>query len=102
MDVSNNCLTYNFSWFDFILPSKEIFQKVCISYDKTYLFLTTIVRFALFLTLAFTFKKYYVINGLNNKNIETHIFYILLIYSLTNIIFIIIILNKEQQIKIEN
>lgn len=99
MDISG-CISYNFNWADFVLPSREIFQKVCISYDKTYLFLTTIVRMILFMIIAFTFKKYFVINGLNNKNIETHIFYVLLLYALTNIVFIIIILNKEQAKKL--
>ena len=95
MDISG-CISYNFNWTDFILPSREIFQKVCIGYDKTYLFITTSIRMILFMIIAFAFKNYFVINGLNNKNIETHIFYVLLLYSLTNIVFLIIILNKEQ------
>lgn len=52
------CHNYDISIFDYIIPQFNIINKICISYDKTKLFLVAAIRLALFVLAYFAFNKY--------------------------------------------
>lgn len=52
-----NCTTYNASYFDFIIPSWTIGDKLCSSHDKTKLFLSSIGRIVFWWIVAFYVYK---------------------------------------------
>lgn len=52
------CSTYNPTFIDYILPSLDIFNKMCNSYDKTRLFLTTFTRILIYISIMIVLNIY--------------------------------------------
>ena len=92
-----SCYTYNFNMIHLILPPIDTFRKLCISYDKTYLFITTFFRITIFLVIS---KIYYDLLELNkdeNWNDYKVGFLSFFIYACINILLMFIILFKTQR-----
>lgn len=85
------CTTYTPSLLDFLIPPKEIFDRLCISYDKTYLFLISIVRCLIYMLLT---SLYYDVADIEN-DFAYVIFVVLVIWCIMNIVFILIIIFKQ-------
>ena len=50
-DIIEKCYNYTYSFKDFIFPPIETFKFMCISYDKTYLFIISFIRCIFYLLL---------------------------------------------------
>ncbi len=83
----NKCTTFSSNIKSYFIPPLEIFSTLCISYDKTALFITSIIRLIFYVGLMNVFMSYYP----NNYN---YIYYILLGIVLINIIYIAFLLMK--------
>lgn len=66
----NNCVNYDISIFDYIFPQMSIFWKLCISYDKTKLFLATTIRLLVYIGILLLLN-YYLFDSTKNKNLTT-------------------------------
>jgi hypothetical protein len=94
----DKCNNYKMKLIHLLLPPSDTFSKVCISYDKTYLFIITFSRIILFLILT---KLYYDILGLKDETkwMTYQIgFWFLFVYMCINILFLIIVITKKQRI----
>lgn len=89
-----DCTIYRYNMLDFILPSKEIFMDLCQSYDRTYLFLTTIIRFIITYYILINYKKYVVDKLPPNDKIRL-VEIVLMILCYVNLILLFIILFKK-------
>lgn len=56
----SDCISYNPSMIELFIPSPTIFYTLCVSTDKTSLFLTSLIRLIIFILL------YYTINDMIN------------------------------------
>uniref|UniRef100_A0A6C0EAN9 Uncharacterized protein n=1 Tax=viral metagenome TaxID=1070528 RepID=A0A6C0EAN9_9ZZZZ len=61
-----DCRNYQYSFFEFILPSTDLFRKLCLSYDKTRLFIMSFMRFAIYLYILNYVYAFY-----NDKKTDT-------------------------------
>lgn len=89
MNDNNNCISYESHFFEFFLPSPIIFSKLCISYDKTELFIISLTRIFIYIII------YYLLDesiSLDNYRI---IKYILLVIIFANIIYIGAVISKK-------
>lgn len=79
---SNDCISYRNELYEFIFPSKLILKKLCMSYDKTELFITSLIRLIIYVILLKITEKY--------DNIQIILYLIILI----NVVYLIIIIYK--------
>ena len=90
---NDDCTGYNYSKKDFFFPPNEIFKTVCMSTDKTMLFLVSFVR-CIIIGL--------IINVLYENNIHKYINYALifmLTYGAINIFILVGVMLKQQKYK---
>jgi phosphate starvation-inducible membrane PsiE len=76
------CISYRNKLYEFILPSPIILKTFCMSYDKTEIFITSLIRLVIYIILLKSTKKY------NSIQI------ILYIFILLNLIYMIVIILK--------
>jgi len=88
------CSTYNPSLVDYILPSLDLFYKLCNSYDKTELFLATFIRTFIYIAIFYLLMKY-------TKQEKYIIITKIIIFGiiLFNIIYLLLILFKKPKYK---
>ena len=97
---NNKCNLYKFTIWQLLLPSSNIYNTLCISYDKTYLFIVSFIRICILLIIS---KYYYNYFNLNNNNWNKDILFIFIsFYTLINIILLFIIMLKTQKYPKEN
>lgn len=85
--MSISCQPYEQSIYELFLPSHIIFLKVCMSIDKTNLFIVSFIR------LLFYIIIYYAINDVVKTNKYVNIFFMSMI--IINIIYIGIVVAKD-------
>jgi hypothetical protein len=83
-----DCLEYKIKYYDFIYPSIDTFDIVCQSYDKTNLFIVSLVRTIFYFLTMYNFCS---------KNINKNIKYFLVGWVIINIIILVYILSKNQK-----
>ena len=91
-DRFNDCVTYTYknNVMDLFIPQKEIFQPLCVSYDKTYLFIMSVLRCAVYLMVtglyydADLYVPFYV-----------PIFILLVIVTIINLILLLVVMLKR-------
>ena len=95
MDVisDKNCTLYVYKYEDLLIPPIDIFDYLCTSHDKTYIFIISLIRV---LIIAVIITIYYNVTGLKGIWIIGYIF--LIIYIFINIIILFLILLKQQKI----
>jgi hypothetical protein len=86
---TSNCISYEPSSFDLFLPSPIIFSKLCMSTDRTTLFIVSLTRM-LFYTIL-----YYVLNDLIDFEEYSVVKYLVLTIIIINIIYIGIVVSKS-------
>jgi hypothetical protein len=88
------CVSYVPKLLDFLIPQIEILDKLCISYDKTYLFLVCFMRCLIYMLLT---KLYYDTFGIEN-DLSYLTFLVLVIWCILNIVFMIIVMFKQTKL----
>lgn len=97
MDIYD-CINYNPSFWDFLFPNKELLYKLCLSFDKTKLFLVSLVRITMYFILFIYLQSYSYIELDLNQTGKTMCYALLLAYIIMNILFLIIVLFKKPAI----
>lgn len=91
---NKNCISYNPSWIDLIIPSYKILFKFCTIRDKTNMFITSIVRLFIICVLFYYLLYAQIIEWNMNNPIKTTFFCLILAYIFVNILYIIVLLFK--------
>jgi hypothetical protein len=86
----DSCSSYQFSWYELILPSKYTFLKLCRSYDKTELFIVSCMRLLIYIMLISL-----MINWEKGTALSI-IFYVLIIWAIINFFVLFGTINKTQ------
>lgn len=92
----SDCYTYNFKLWHLLFPQVDVFDKLCTSNDKTYLFILSFVR-CLLISLVLKYYNQY----LHGYSINDYVNGILIGYLIINIAITIMIIFKVQKIKKE-
>ena len=85
------CDNYRYNIIDFLIPPITTFTKLCKSTDKTYLFMISFARLALFIIITKLYYDLYV----ENNNFDL-IFEVLSFYSIINAIILMYVISKNQ------
>lgn len=83
-----NCIGYQNKLYEFLLPSTIILKKFCMSYDKTELFIVSLIRLLIYIILLNSLQKY------------DYIQKILYVIILLNLIYLVIIVIKTPVLSI--
>ena len=94
LDNIEKCVSYNPNYYNLLIPNIEILQKLCISYDKTYLFLISFMRCMIYMLIT---SLYYDTFGINN-DLSYLIFLALVIWCIINIVFMLIVMFKKTKL----
>jgi hypothetical protein len=96
------CSNYGIKWWYFLIPPKEEFKKLCVSYDKSYMFLVVLSR-TIFYWMIFNYLYnkeivgYTYNNGVLEYDIKLYGLLILLLILLGNIILLISTIVRDQK-----
>ena len=96
--MNNNekqCYNYKLNIKDLFFIPFQTFKNLCKSYDKTYLFIITFVRFLIVAIIFYIFYKNKWANFDKNKYLKILLFLIFLFLCIINIISLIIVLFKK-------
>jgi len=55
--INDNCISYEEQLYELLLPSPIIFNTLCLSYDKTYLFIVSLIRLIFYVILYYFFDE---------------------------------------------
>ena len=80
--TDSNCISYQNKLYEYLLPSPVLLKKLCMSYDKTELFIISVIRLIVFIILLKSTHNY------------KYVRVILYIIILLNLIYLIIIITK--------
>jgi hypothetical protein len=98
MSNSNNdkCISYELNALEFILPSPIVFSTLCLSTDKTSLFIMSLIR------LIFYIIFYYLLAEMIDMNEHKTIQYILFTLICINIIYLGMVVSKNTMYSISS
>jgi|SRR5579872_1533343 len=85
----NNCISYEPTSIELILPSPIIFKTLCVSTDRTSLFIVSIVRILFYVII------YYTLNDIINLESYRYVKYTLLALILVNIVYVGFVVSKN-------
>lgn len=85
---NNNCISYTPSSLELILPSPIVFSTLCVSTDKTSLFINSFIRLMFYVIL------YYFLNDMIDMNKHRIVQYILFTMIMVNILYIGVVVSK--------
>lgn len=91
---NQNCNYYNYQYVDLLMPPIDIFNTLCSSNDKTYLFILSFFRVLL---LTFITKFFYDITKAQGLSII--VISLLIIYIIINVIILFVIIFKKNKIR---
>ena len=93
---SNSCISYNTKMMDLIIPSWSTFNNLCTSYDKTEMFLVSVLRLGVTLIILYWFENDENSNdsGVPEAFINKWLYYLVSLLALINIIAMSATLSK--------
>jgi hypothetical protein len=94
--MNNNCISYNPSTIEIFIPSPIIFYTLCVSTDKTSLFLISLIRLIIYVLI------YYCLNDIIDYNVYQSLQYTLISIICINIIYIGLVVSKNTLFSIGN
>jgi general stress protein CsbA len=89
----DDCISYTPSLYEYIIPSPVVLQRLCLSYDRTDLFIVSVIRMFLWIMLVVLFTR-----TLDNRYINMSIAvlrYILIIIVGINLLYIGMVVAKN-------
>jgi hypothetical protein len=93
-----DCIKYEPGVIDYIFPNIAFIYKLCLSKDKTKLFLVSFIRL-IFITIIFFILRAFNLIELNlNKLFKTSFYGFILSYLIINFIYLIIVVFKQPAI----
>jgi len=91
----SECSDYNVSWSHLFIPPIQILFKLCNTYDKTNLFLVSLIRLGILSSLFYILKNRNVIEINKDKFLKSTVFIIFVVYLVINVIYLLIVLIKK-------
>ena len=91
------CNTYDFKFIHLFIPPLDIYRKLCVSYDKTYLFIVSFIRVLIFLGLSKLYYDFFELKKDNNWETHKLWFLIIFIYACINILLLLLVIIKVQK-----
>lgn len=85
----DECISYQSHIFELFVPSPIVLLTFCISYDKTELFIVSLIRLIIYIII------YYMLEDMMNLESHRIIKYLLLISIWVNILYIGIVVSKN-------
>lgn len=89
MNVFDSCIGYESSISELFIPSPIILSTLCLSTDRTNLFLVSLIRIVFYVVL------YYVMNDLMGLAEHQYVKYILLVIIIINILYLGVVVAKN-------
>lgn len=86
---TSNCISYESSTLEIFLPSPIIFSKLCVSTDRTSLFIVSLVRVMFYVII------YYVLDDLIDLEQHSLPKYLLMTMIIVNIVYVGIVVSKN-------
>ncbi len=86
---STDCISYTSSTLEIFIPSPIVFSTLCVSTDKTNLFIVSLIRLIMYMLI------YYGINDMINYDDHRTIQYILVTMICVNILYIGLVVSKN-------
>jgi len=96
--MSTSCIEYDFSLLDLLIPSRHIIYKLCISRNKTTLFIVSTLRMLFWGCIFLFFYKKGIVEWNYNKSLRTIGFSIFLLILIVNIGYLILVVFKKPAI----
>ncbi len=91
-----SCYKYDTQWWHFIVPSAYEYRKLCDSYDKTYMFLVSSIRFIFYVCIfAFLYANNIIIFD-EFKSVQYFFFILFFIITLLSFINLVMVSFKKQ------
>lgn len=87
-DNSNDCESYNSTTLELFIPSRIVFNTLCLSSDKTSLFIMSLTRLSIYIII------YYLLNDIMNLEDNKIIQYVLMIIIFVNILYLGLVVAK--------
>jgi len=87
-DTIDDCVSYNQTTLELFVPSSIIFNTLCVSTDKTSLFIISLIRLLMYIII------YYVLNDIMDFEENKIIQYLLIIIILVNILYTGVVVAK--------
>ena len=88
-DYKAMCISYDSSSFELFIPSPIIFSTLCVSTDRTSLFIVSVARVLFYVIL------YYVLNDVIDMEQYRYIKYVLLTMIIVNIVYVGFVVAKD-------
>ena len=89
--MTNTCYSYIIDYKDYIFPSYDIFNNLCLTYDKTRLFIVSLIRVLIYVYLLDITNNW----DLENKEIKNILIYSLHTMIIINIFYLIFVMLKN-------
>ncbi len=90
--MSNECTGYIQEYYEYFVPSPIIFASLCTNYDKTQLFIVSLIRMIIWIIIDMIVANLYVESSAKFFNMLDDI---IKFYSVINIIYIAIVIAKK-------
>jgi hypothetical protein len=84
-----NCSTYNINPLDLFVPPVIAFQTMCTSFDRTELFIISLIRLSFYVLILVVMRNIFDLD--NNPTIKNTIYFIIIV----NIVYIGIVTSKK-------
>jgi hypothetical protein len=91
----SDCINYTFSWMDLLIPPYQLIYVLCISYDKTILFIVSLIRLYIWYKIYTYLKSKDYIEWNYDKSLKTIGFSIIFLILLINTIYLVLVLLKK-------
>lgn len=86
------CSTYDYLWWHFIVPPLKTLDYLCVSYDKTAMFLVASIRIIIIMIITKIYYDLIPINGIGSI-----IFLLLVLYNVLNLLVLSYVITKVQK-----
>lgn len=93
---SNSCISYNTKILDFIIPPLSTLNNLCVSYDKTEMFIVSVLRLGINLIILYWLENDEDSNdaGVPESFIKKWPYYFINVLALVNIVVLSFVLTK--------
>ena len=90
-----DCTTYNYDIKSLLVPSDAIFFKLCVSFDKTRLFLMSVLRIIVYCLIFYVLRLLNIAEWCTNSLIKKSIYSLFVVLIIINVIYLGIVILKR-------
>lgn len=86
------CDEYYFRFWHLFIPPIDTYEQLCISYDKTYVFIVAVIRCII---IGIILKLYY--DNVDMIGIKKWLFFVLIYFFIVNLLLLVYVMTKHQK-----